>query len=29
MAASRADLARALAAMAKVLELEPRWGAYS
>ena len=28
-AASRADLARALAAMAKVLELEPRWGAYS
>ncbi len=27
-ASSRADLARALAAMAKVLELEPRWGAY-
>ncbi len=28
-APTRADLARALAAMAQVLELEPRWGAYA
>ncbi len=28
-AETRADLARALAAMAQVLGLEPRWGAYA